>query len=155
MKKLFIFGFTLLILAIILLSGCPTQEVDTGQTTQPVQNTPSQQVKEASEEISEITENLVECAQSAMKVTGCTYLPEENKIRIRVENIGARDISDFLVNIEYGDGTSTEAELEYTLYAAGFGALTTEATAQPAKVKVQSVQCSGIRDTTTKCFVGE
>jgi len=99
------------------------------------------------------SQELADCSRSSFKILSCSYHPDANAdyVSIKLENTGSVDINDFWVNVQYADGNASQRRDGNDLLAGAFGVIAGTATAAPTKVKVQSVSCSGVKDSTTSC----
>ncbi|GEM_PF-1916400 len=97
---------------------------------------------------------LATCSEGGIKITSCTYTASLQRVRIKVENTGKRDLNSFWVNVQYTDGNATQVKTDRNVLAGSFDYIDGNAQSTPSKVKIQSVQCSSIKDSVTSCPAG-
>jgi len=106
---------------------------------------------EQTSEAKTISTGLADCSRASNRIMSCTYLPDQEKVSVTLKNTGSIDINNFWVNVQYGDGTASQNKAERDLEAGSFSIVEGTAIAPPVNVKVLSVECSGVRDTTSNC----
>jgi len=94
---------------------------------------------------------LADCSKASFKITSCTYTVGGSAI-LKLENTGSIDINDFWVNLQYTDNnTATQIKDTNDLLAGSFAIVGASSTSTIDTAKVQSVSCTGVKDSTTSC----
>ncbi len=95
--------------------------------------------------------DLVYCSEGGIKITSCNYTASLQKVELKVENTGSKDLSSFWVNVQYSNGSATQVKSDKNILAGQTVTIDGNALFTPAKVKVQSVECAEVNDSTTDC----
>jgi len=106
---------------------------------------------EQTEATASTTGEATACSEGGIKISACTYIAGLQKVQLTVENTGVRDFKSFWVNVQYAGGSATQVKSDQNILAGDSATVDGNALVTPSKVKVQTVECYNISDSTTSC----